>query len=208
MNGWQRFFSLHRLFFSGCTRKWRAPRSQGKPGQCHYNLSTISLILLNQQIISPLQLHKTFSYLNSKIWFSLPHLYFTHPAVCFAFVITLSSSISVSQGPQGEPGPPGQQGTPGTQVRQRTAGHYHTLSMSQCVLKSKCVLDDLQISICWEIVFIYSFILFLQGMAGPQGPLGPPGEKVRSQKIEKQYSFWIWKYAHLLFLLIFKGEDW
>lgn len=41
------------------------------------------------------------------------------PAVCSAFFIPLSS-ISVSQGPQGEPGPPGQQGTPGTQVR--TAG--------------------------------------------------------------------------------------
>lgn len=49
--------------------------------------------------------------------------------VSFAFVIPLSS-ISFSQGPQGEPGPPGQQGTPGTQVK--TAGDIDVFHMIEC----------------------------------------------------------------------------
>lgn len=52
-------------------------------------------------------------------------LFLLFPSLCPALIVILSSSVSVSQGPQGEPGPPGQQGTPGTQVRHRTPGHYH-----------------------------------------------------------------------------------
>lgn len=49
------FPSVHPLSFSGCTRKRRAPRSQRKPGQCHFNLFSMlshKHVLFNQQIMS------------------------------------------------------------------------------------------------------------------------------------------------------------
>lgn len=61
---------LFLFILSGCARKWWAPWSQGKLGQCHYKLSTLShnlvLLLVSSIPVTPAQ---NFFMSNSKIWF-------------------------------------------------------------------------------------------------------------------------------------------